>query len=69
LSDACSLGRTPEDLRRFARTPAHRKVMRDFRGTGDLYTNAWTAERLDRSLTRQQAEDRLMGRVTGVPHI
>jgi hypothetical protein len=63
-----SVWRESEDLRRFVRTPAHLKVMRDFRGAGVLHTNAWTAERLDYSLIWQQAEDRLMGRVVGVSH-
>jgi hypothetical protein len=63
-----SVWRAPEDLKRFVRSPAHRKVMRDFRGAGDLHTNAWMAERLDRALIWRQARDRLFGHVPGVSH-
>jgi hypothetical protein len=42
--------------------------MRTFRGTGALHTNAWTAERLDRTLIWRQAVDRLTGRIDGAPH-
>ena len=63
-----SVWRAPEDLRRFVRTPAHLRVMRDFRDAGLLYTNAWTAPRLDRALIWRQAHDRLTGRVPEVPH-
>ena len=42
--------------------------LRAFRHAGDLYTTAWTAECFDRWLIWRQAEDRLMGRVPGVPH-
>ena len=67
-SVSVSVWRHPDDLRRFVRSPAHLKVMREFRDTGELFTNAWSAERLDRALIWRQAEDRLMGRVDGVPH-
>src|SRR5436305_11440190 len=63
-----SVWRSPDDLRRFVRSPDHLEVMREFRGRGDLFTNAWTADRFDRALIWRQAEDRLMGRVPGVPH-
>jgi hypothetical protein len=63
-----SVWRAPEDLRGFVRTPGHLRVMRDFRTSGDLFTNAWTAERFDRGLVWRQAEDRLLGRVAGVSH-
>jgi heme-degrading monooxygenase HmoA len=63
-----SVWRTPEDLRRFVRTPAHLRVMRDFRHVGQLYTNAWTAPELDRGEIWRQALDRLTGRVPEVPH-
>lgn len=63
-----SVWRAPEDLRLFVRSPGHIKVMRDFRDRGDLYTNAWTADRFDRSFIWRQAEDRLRGRVVGVRH-
>jgi len=63
-----SIWQTPEHLQRFVRSPAHLKIMREFRDAGDLLTNAWTAERFDRSLIWRQAEDRLLGRVPGVPH-
>lgn len=67
-SISVSVWRAPEDLRHFVRSPAHVKVMRDFRGRGALYTNAWAAEQFDRSLIWRQAEDRLRGRIQGVPH-
>jgi hypothetical protein len=63
-----SVWRAPEDLKRFVRSPAHREVMRDFRSAGDLHTNAWMAERLDRALIWRQARDRLFGHVPGVSH-
>jgi hypothetical protein len=63
-----SIWRSPEDLRRFVRTPEHLRIMREHRNTGDLYTNAWTAEHFDRYLIWRQAVDRLAGRVEGVPH-
>ena len=63
-----SVWRSAEDLRRFVRSPRHLHIMRAFRHAGELYTTAWTAERFDRWLIWRQAEDRLMGRVAGVPH-
>ena len=63
-----SVWRSPEDLRRFVRSPRHLRIMRDFRSAGALYTSAWAAERLDRALIWSQATDRLQGRVDGVPH-
>ncbi len=63
-----SVWRAPEDLRRFVRSPEHLRIMREFRNAGALYTNAWTAERLDRGLIWSQAVDRLRGRVDGVSH-
>jgi hypothetical protein len=63
-----SIWRGPEDLRSFVRSSGHRRVMREFRGRGDLYTNPWTADHFDRSLIWCQAEDRLRGRIAGIPH-
>jgi hypothetical protein len=63
-----SVWREPEDLKRFVRSPTHLRIMREFRTTGALYTNAWTADRLDRALIWRQATDRLHGRIEGVPH-
>jgi hypothetical protein len=63
-----SIWQSPEDLRRFVRSPRHLKTMRNFRGAGDLHTTAWTAERFDPALIWRQAEDRLMGQVPGVFH-
>jgi hypothetical protein len=63
-----SVWKAPEDLRRFVRTPAHLRVMRDFRHTGELFTNAWTAPTLDRSLIWRQAVDRLTGQLPDVAH-
>jgi hypothetical protein len=63
-----SVWRSREDLRRFVGSPMHLRIMREFRDAGALYTNAWTAERLDRALIWRQATDRLKGRVEGVPH-
>jgi hypothetical protein len=63
-----SVWRSPEDLRRFVRSPRHKKIMRAYRDAGDLMTTAWSTERCDKSLIWRQAEDRLMGRVPGVDH-
>jgi len=63
-----SVWRSAEDLRRFVSSPAHLRIMREYRDAGDLFTNAWTAERLDSTPIWQQADDRLKGRVEGVPH-
>jgi hypothetical protein len=63
-----SVWRDAEDLKRFVRSPQHLRIMREFRHAGALYTTAWTAERLDRGLIWHQANDRLRGRVAGVPH-
>jgi hypothetical protein len=63
-----SIWRSPEDLRRFVRSPQHLRIMREYRTTGDLHTNSWTAERFDRDLIWRQAKDRLAGRVPGVEH-
>jgi hypothetical protein len=35
-----SVWRTPEDLKRFARSPEHLRIMREHRNTGTLYTTA-----------------------------
>jgi hypothetical protein len=63
-----SIWRSPEDLRRFVRSPEHLRIMREYRRTGDLHTNAWAAERFDRDLIWRQARERLAGRVPGVSH-
>jgi len=63
-----SVWQSREDLRAFVRSPRHLRIMREFRDTGDLITNAWTAERLDRNLIWGQAVDRLRGQVPGVAH-
>lgn len=63
-----SVWRAAEDLQRFVRSPEHVRIMRDFRDAGALHTNAWTAERLDRTLIWRQAIDRLHGRIEGVRH-
>ena len=63
-----SVWRSPEDLGQFVRSPDHLRIMREFRDAGALFTNAWTAERLDPALIWRQADDRLKGRVEGVPH-
>ncbi len=63
-----SVWRDRDDLTRFVRSPAHLRIMREFRTAGSLHTNAWNAERLDRALIWHQASDRLRGRVAGVPH-
>jgi hypothetical protein len=63
-----SIWRSADDLRRFVRSPAHLKVMRDFRNAGSLFTNAWAAERVDGALIWGQAEERLLGHVPGVTH-
>ena len=63
-----SIWESPEDLKRFVRSPAHRAVTHGFRNAGDLHTNAWTAEAFDRSLIWRQAEDRLLGRLPEVTH-
>lgn len=63
-----SVWRAPEDLRQFVRSPAHVRVMRDFKDAGVLYTTAWTAERFEPELVWQQALDRLRGKIDGVRH-
>lgn len=63
-----SIWRNPQDLRQFVGSPEHVRIMREFRGAGDLHTNAWTAERFDPALIWGQAQDRLAGRVSGVAH-
>jgi hypothetical protein len=63
-----SIWREPEDLKRFVRSPEHLRIMREYRTTGALYTNAWSAERFDPALIWKQGTDRLAGRVEGVPH-
>jgi hypothetical protein len=63
-----SIWRDPDDLRRFVRSPAHLKVMRDFHHAGELYTTPWMAERFEPALIWRQAEERLLGRVPGVRH-
>ena len=63
-----SVWRTPEDLRRFVRSPEHVRIMREFEHAGALHTNAWTAECFDADLIWRQATDRLQGRIEGVPH-
>lgn len=63
-----SVWRDPDDLKQFVRSPAHLRIMREFRGTGALYTNAWSSEHLDRAQIWREAVDRLRGRVDGVPH-
>jgi hypothetical protein len=63
-----SIWRSREHLREFVRSPGHLQVMRDFRTAGLLFTNAWDAEQFDRALIWREAEDRLRGRVEGVPH-
>ena len=63
-----SIWREPEDLKRFVRSPEHLRIMREYRTTGALYTNAWTAARFDPALIWEQSTDRLAGRIEGVPH-
>jgi hypothetical protein len=63
-----SVWESPGDLKLFVRSPEHLRIMREYRGRGALFTNAWTAERLDRELIWRQASDRLAGRVPEVPH-
>jgi hypothetical protein len=63
-----SVWRSPDDLKRFVRSPEHARIMREFRGVGSLITTTWSAERCDRSLIWQQGRDRLEGRVERVRH-
>ncbi len=63
-----SIWRDADDLRAFVRSPAHRRVVRTFGGTGRLHTSAWTTGAADREEIWRQAADRLAGRVPGVPH-
>jgi hypothetical protein len=63
-----SVWRSVDDLHAFVRSPAHRHVMSAFATAGVLYTTAWTADRLDRSLVWDQAVARLHGEVAGVRH-
>jgi hypothetical protein len=63
-----SAWRSPEDLTRFVRSPAHVRIMREFKDAGILHTNAWSAERCDPDLIWRQAVERLAGRVEDVRH-
>lgn len=63
-----SVWRSPEDLQHFVHSPVHRQVMRDYRDAGLLYTTTWTAPAPDRRAIWAQADDRLKGRIDGVPH-
>jgi hypothetical protein len=63
-----SVWRDPDGLRQFVRSPDHLRIMREFRGTGALYTTSWTSERLDRAVIWLEAIARLTGRIDGVPH-
>jgi hypothetical protein len=63
-----SIWRSSDDLNRFAQSPAHLRIVREFKDAGVLYTNAWTAERLDRDVIWREGVDRLEGRVEGVQH-
>lgn len=63
-----SIWRDAEDLRRFVRSPRHLHIMRTFRDAGALYTTAWSSQSFDPESIWRQAEDRLEGRVPGVPH-
>src|SRR5262249_46536528 len=63
-----SAWRDPDALPQFVRSRAHLQIMRGDRDAGLLYTTAWTAERFDRALIWKQANDRVRGRVDGVPH-
>jgi hypothetical protein len=63
-----SVWRGRDDLRRFVRSPRHVRIMRQYRDAGALYTNAWSAPSLDPASIWRQADDRLRGRVDGVPH-
>jgi heme-degrading monooxygenase HmoA len=63
-----SVWRSPEDLRAFVRSPEQLRIMRENRNTGELFTIAWTSERLDRAVIWHEAIDRLIGRIDGVPH-
>ena len=63
-----SVWRSPNDLKRFVRSPEHLEIMRAHRTTGALYTNAWSSARLDRAAIWNQATNRLRGRVEGVRH-
>jgi hypothetical protein len=63
-----SIWRGRADLDSFVASPAHRRVMRQFRGAGTLYTTTWTADSDDPIPIWTRAEDRLYGRVAGVPH-
>ena len=63
-----SVWRDPADLRRFVVSPAHVRIMREFKGAGILHTTVWKAESLDPGLIWEQALDRLQGRIEGVLH-
>lgn len=63
-----SVWRAREDLQAFVRSPDHRRIMREFKDAGLLYTNAWQTERFDAELIWRQALDRLRGRIEGALH-
>ena len=56
-----SVWRSADDLRRFVRSPRHRKVMKRHRHTGDLVTTAWPAARLDKQEIWEQGKARVRG--------
>jgi hypothetical protein len=63
-----SVRRSPEDLTRFVRSPNHLRIMREYRGTGTLYTHAWTADQCDRRMIWEECVACLHGLRMGVRH-
>jgi heme-degrading monooxygenase HmoA len=63
-----SVWRSPDDLRAFVHSPAHRRIMRDFRTAGALHTTPWTTAGLAHGEIWREAEARLRGRIPGAVH-
>ena len=63
-----SVWRSRDHLKQFVMSPAHLRIMHEYRDAGVLYTNAWTSKRCDPEVVWREAMDRLNGRVEGVLH-
>jgi hypothetical protein len=62
-----SIWRDPDDLRRFVRSPADLKVMRDFHHAGELYTTQWMAEGFEPALIWRPGGGPAAGACAGSP--
>jgi dimethylaniline monooxygenase (N-oxide forming) len=60
-SGSVSIWRSEDDLRRFVRWPRHVKIMRHYRGAGELTSTSWWEERFDARQIWSTAATRLAG--------